>query len=228
MHDVSALGAAYAGKMLEYSPICGKTFADKVLLVHGAADLTAPLTSGADAVAAVHAAAPDVVFTRVDVEGGHLDSRDAGHARREGAVPGLGRRSCGGRGGGDGVTADCCRTDVRHASLPGSARRRRSGRRAPRPRARRHVDGREPPPFRRGVRRRHRHLQEPAVAVHGRRVRRRLLAARAAQFEPRVRPHAPRSASARSAPSRRPADPRPRPNYRRRRSCRSARRPQIP
>ena len=26
-----------------------------------------------DAVAAVHAAAPDVVFTRVDVEGGHLD-----------------------------------------------------------------------------------------------------------------------------------------------------------
>ena len=73
MHDVSALGAAYAGKMLEYSPVCGKTFADKVLLVHGAADLTAPLTSGADAVAAVHAAAPDVVFTRVDVEGGHLD-----------------------------------------------------------------------------------------------------------------------------------------------------------
>ena len=57
MHDVSALGAAYAGKMLEYSPICGKTFSDKVLLVHGAADLTAPLTSGADAVAAVHAAA---------------------------------------------------------------------------------------------------------------------------------------------------------------------------
>ena len=73
VHDVSALGAAYAGKMKTYSPVCGKTFADKVLLVHGAADLTAPLTSGADAVAAVHAAAPDVVFTRVDVEGGHLD-----------------------------------------------------------------------------------------------------------------------------------------------------------
>ena len=73
VHDVSALGAAYAGKMRAYSPVCGKTFADKVLLVHGAADLTAPLTSGADAVAAVHAAAPDVVFTRVDVEGGHLD-----------------------------------------------------------------------------------------------------------------------------------------------------------
>ena len=73
VHDVSALGAAYAGKMRAYSPVCGKTFSDKVLLVHGAADLTAPLTSGADAVAAVHAAAPDVVFTRVDVEGGHLD-----------------------------------------------------------------------------------------------------------------------------------------------------------
>ena len=73
VHDVSALGAAYAGKMRDYSPICGKTFADKVLLVHGAADLTAPLTSGADAVAAVHEKAPDVAFTRVDVEGGHLD-----------------------------------------------------------------------------------------------------------------------------------------------------------
>ena len=73
VHDVSALGAAYAGKMRDYSPVCGKTFADKVLLVHGAADLTAPLTSGADAVAAVHEKAPDVAFTRVDVEGGHLD-----------------------------------------------------------------------------------------------------------------------------------------------------------
>ena len=73
VHDVSALGAAYAGKMRDYSPVCGKTFADKVLLVHGAADLTAPPARGADAVAAVHAAAPDVAFTRVDVEGGHLD-----------------------------------------------------------------------------------------------------------------------------------------------------------
>jgi len=89
VHDVSALGAAYAGTMRQYSPICGKTFASRVLLVHGDADLTAPLTSGAAAVAAVHAAAADVAFTRVDVAGGgHLDY--AFRAMRDETAPFLG------------------------------------------------------------------------------------------------------------------------------------------
>ena len=42
VHDVSALGTAYACKTRAYSPICGKT-SDKVFLVHGAADTTVPL-----------------------------------------------------------------------------------------------------------------------------------------------------------------------------------------
>lgn len=60
-----------------------------MLLVHGDADLTAPLTSGAAAVTAVHAAAPDVAFTRVDVAGGgHLDY--AFRAMRDETAPFLG------------------------------------------------------------------------------------------------------------------------------------------
>ena len=109
-----------------------------MLLVHGAAPdgaaherrLFFPPPPADPAVAAVHAAAPDVALTRGPTSRAPPD-RDAGHAREKApfldwAHPGPRR----GRGGDMGLPADCCRPSTRRS--PGRPRRRRSGRRAPR------------------------------------------------------------------------------------------------